>query len=122
MRSPRTCLRWSERATELEPGLPFMWAQLGIRQLLFGDVDGARVSLEQAIELQPYHPLALVVLRGIAERARRRRPARLVEWSARRARDRRCEYGRRHDTRTMTLRSIGSSMFDCIPSTVASSP
>ncbi len=61
-------LRWSERATELEPGLPFMWAQLGIRQLLFGDVEGARVSLEHAIELQPYHELALVVLRGVAER------------------------------------------------------
>lgn len=61
-------LDWSERATELEPGLPFMWAQLGIRQLLFGDVDGARDSLERAIELQPYHPLALVVLRGIAQR------------------------------------------------------
>jgi hypothetical protein len=61
-------LHWSERATELEPGLPFMWAQLGIRQLLFGDVDGARVSLEHAIELQPYHPLALAVLRNIAQR------------------------------------------------------
>jgi O-antigen ligase len=61
-------LQWSERATELEPGLPLMWAQLGIRQLLFGDADGGRVSLEHAIELQPYHPLALVVLRGIAQR------------------------------------------------------
>ena len=64
----REVLRWSERATELEPGLPFMWAELGIRQLLFGDVQGARASLEHAIELQPYHQLSLVVLRNIAER------------------------------------------------------
>jgi O-antigen ligase len=61
-------LDWSERATELEPGLPFMWAQLGIRQVLFGDVDGGRASLEHAIELEPYHPLALAVLRNLAER------------------------------------------------------
>jgi hypothetical protein len=60
-------LAWSERATQFEPGLPLMWAQLGIRQLLFGDVVAARESLEHAIELQPYHPLALAVLRTVAE-------------------------------------------------------
>jgi hypothetical protein len=61
-------LDWSERAARYEPGLPLMWVELGIRQLLFDDVPGARVSLLRAIELQPYHPLALAVLRTVAER------------------------------------------------------
>jgi O-antigen ligase len=60
-------LDWSNRATEYEPGLPLTWAQLGIRQLLFGNEDAAREALERAIELQPYHPLALAVLRTIAQ-------------------------------------------------------
>lgn len=62
-------LEWTERATEIEPGLPIFWAQLGIRQLLLGEGDSAaRESLEHALELQPYHPLSLVVLQTIAER------------------------------------------------------
>ena len=62
-------LEWTERATEIEPGLPIFWAQLGIRQVLLGKGDAAaRESLEHALELQPYHPLSLVVLRTIAER------------------------------------------------------
>ena len=59
-------LAWSEKAAELEPDFPYWWMRLGIRQMVFEDLDVGRVSFERAIDLQPYHPISLEMLRRIA--------------------------------------------------------
>jgi hypothetical protein len=62
----RQVLEWNRRATELEPDFPYWWERLGIRQMVYGDVAGARQSFEEALRLQPYHPIALQMLRMVA--------------------------------------------------------
>jgi hypothetical protein len=61
-------LELTARSAEIEPDFPYWWARLGTRQLLYDDPAGARVSLERAIALQPYHPLSLQLLATIALR------------------------------------------------------
>ena len=60
-------LEWNRRATELEPDFPYWWVRLGIRQMIYGDLVEARESFEEAIRLQPYHPVALQMLRILSE-------------------------------------------------------
>ncbi len=64
----RQVLEWNRRATELEPDFPYWWVRLGIRQMVYGDLVGARESLDEAIRLQPYHPVALQMLQILSER------------------------------------------------------
>jgi hypothetical protein len=61
-------LELTARSAEIEPDFPYWWVRLGTRQLLYDDPAGARVSLQRALALQPYHPLALQLLATIALR------------------------------------------------------
>jgi hypothetical protein len=62
----RQVLEWNRRAIELEPDFPYWWVRLGIRQMVYGDLAGARESFEEALRLQPYHPVSLQMLRVVA--------------------------------------------------------
>ena len=64
----RQVLEWNRRATELEPDFPVLGGRLGIRQMVYGDLVGGRESFEEAIRLQPYHPVALQMLQILSDR------------------------------------------------------
>jgi O-antigen ligase len=49
-------LDWSRRAVAYERDRAAWWEKLASRQALAGDLEGARISLERAVELQPWRP------------------------------------------------------------------
>ncbi len=53
---PREVLKWYERATRATPNTAHYWAELGRRQLSLGLLAEAKVSTDQAIDLQPWSP------------------------------------------------------------------
>jgi hypothetical protein len=62
-------LEWSNRTTDVEPDRAYWWARLATRQLTFGDLDGAKVSLDEALERQPWHSLSWALMEFYATRA-----------------------------------------------------
>jgi Tfp pilus assembly protein PilF len=55
-------LEWSNRAVDVEPDRAYWWARLAVRQLTFGDLDGVRASLDEALERQPWHTLSWALM------------------------------------------------------------
>ena len=62
-------LEWSNRTTDVEPDRAYWWARLAGRQLAFGDLDGAKASLDEALERQPWHSLSWALMELYAIRA-----------------------------------------------------
>ena len=46
-------LEWSDRTVDVEPDRAYWWVRLAGRQLAFGDLDGVKASLDEALERQP---------------------------------------------------------------------
>ena len=61
-----SALEWATRATEYQPERATWWARLALTQLLFDQRDGALISANRALQLQPNEPQAWLVLRQIA--------------------------------------------------------
>jgi hypothetical protein len=61
-------LEWSTRTTDVEPDRAYWWARLAGRQFTFGDLDGAKVSLDEALERQPWHSLSWALMELYAVR------------------------------------------------------
>jgi O-antigen ligase len=62
-------LEWSNRTTDVEADRAYWWARLASRQLTFGDLDGAKASLDEALERQPWHSLSWALMEFYATRA-----------------------------------------------------
>jgi O-antigen ligase len=61
-------IEWSERAIRADPDRPYFRAQYAGRLLAFGDWDGSRAQLENALELQPWHTRSWYLAYFLAER------------------------------------------------------
>ena len=61
-------LEWSERTVAVEPDRAYWWARLAGRQLAFGDLDGVKASIDEALERQPWHTLSWAIMELYAVR------------------------------------------------------
>ncbi len=62
-------LEWSNRTTDVEADRAYWWVRLAGRQLAFGDLDGAKASLDEALDRQPWHSLSWALMELYAIRA-----------------------------------------------------
>jgi O-antigen ligase len=62
-------LEWSNRTTDVEADRAYWWARLAGRQLAFGDLDGAKASLDEALDRQPWNSLSWALMELYASRA-----------------------------------------------------
>jgi O-antigen ligase len=62
-------LEWSNRTTEVESDRAYWWARLAGRQFAFGDLDGVKASLDEALDRQPWHSMSWALMELYAVRA-----------------------------------------------------
>ncbi len=79
-------LEWKERSARTEPDRPYWWTQLAEEQIASERFDAARISLDRALDLQPYN---IEALRRLAILALRTDDLALLEFAL----DALCEVG-----------------------------
>jgi hypothetical protein len=59
---------WSRRAVDREPDRPYLWASYAGRMIYFQRYEEARAALDEALELQPWHPQSWRLMYVLADR------------------------------------------------------
>jgi hypothetical protein len=60
-------IEWSKKVVDSQPDRPYWWSRLATRQLLLGDSDDAKSSLDRALELSPWNADAWTVMLAYAQ-------------------------------------------------------
>jgi O-antigen ligase len=64
----RTALEWMEKARDRQPDFPFYSNKIAQLRMILGDDEGARVALDDALELQPWNVTSLQLMYVLADR------------------------------------------------------